>query len=64
MINCKVLWSPKPSLFPSIFSNVMIGPMLSETELPPDKYIEFRLDNGDKIIVTEQQFLENYYGKP
>ena len=28
-----------------------------------DKYIEFRLDNGDKIIITEEQFLENYYGK-
>ena len=28
-----------------------------------NKYIEFILDNGDKIIVTEEQFLENYYGK-
>ncbi len=41
--------------------------MSSTTELDwsetYDKYIEFRLDNGDKIIVTEEQFLENYYGK-
>jgi len=28
-----------------------------------DKYIEFRLDNGDKIVITEEKFLENHYEK-
>ena len=28
-----------------------------------DKYIEVRLENGDKIVITEEHFLENYYGK-
>jgi hypothetical protein len=28
-----------------------------------DKYIEILLDNGDKITITEKEFLEKHYGK-
>lgn len=26
-----------------------------------DNYIEFRLDNGDRITITEEELLEKYY---